>query len=42
MGELMFGYLAYIDDQWLCESDGQMMYDPIAWRELPEPYKGEQ
>ena len=29
-GEEVFGYLAYEDDQWLCESDGCMMYDPIA------------
>ena len=40
-GEEMFGYLGYEDDQWLCESDGCMMYDPIAWCEKPEPYKGE-
>lgn len=38
-GEEMFGYLAYEDEQWLCESDGCMMYDPIAWREKPEPYR---
>lgn len=38
-GEMMFGYLAYEDDQWLCASDGEMMYDPIAWREKPEPYR---
>ena len=40
-GELMFGYLAYEDEQWLCESDGSMMVDPIAWREKPEPYQEE-
>lgn len=38
-GEEMFGYLSHEDDQWLCESDGCMMYDPIAWREKPEPYQ---
>ena len=38
-GEEMFGYLAYEDDQWLCASDGCVMYDPIAWREKPEPYR---
>ena len=38
-GEEMLGYLAYEDEQWLCESDGCVMYDPIAWREKPEPYK---
>ena len=40
-GEEMFGYLSYEDDQWLCVSDDCMMYDPIAWREKPEPYRGE-
>ena len=39
-GEEMFGYLSYEDDQWLCVSDDCMMYDPIAWREKPEPYRG--
>lgn len=38
-GELMFGYLAYEDEQWLCESDGSMMVDPIAWCEKPKPWK---
>lgn len=38
-GEIMFGYLAYEDEQWLCASDGCMMYDPIAWSEKPEPYR---
>ena len=38
-GEEMFGYLSYEDDQWLCVSDDCMMYDPIAWREKPEPYQ---
>lgn len=41
-GEELIGWLSYSDDQWLCESDGEMMYDPIAWREKPEPWKGEQ
>lgn len=40
-GEEMFGYLAYEDEQWLCASDGCVMYDPIAWREKPEPYREE-
>lgn len=40
-GEEMFGYLAYEDNQWLCVSDDCMMYDPIAWREKPEPYQEE-
>ena len=38
-GNEMFGYLAYSDDQWLCENEHEMMYDPIAWREKPEPYQ---
>lgn len=40
-GEELIGWLSCEDDQWLCESDGEMMYDPIAWRELPEPWRGE-
>ena len=39
-GEVMFGYLAYEDNQWLCVSDDCMMYDPIAWSEKQEPYRG--
>lgn len=37
-GEELIGWLSYNDDQWLCESDGEMMYDPVAWREKPKPY----
>ena len=40
-GEELIGWLGYNDNQWLCESDGEMMYDPIAWREKPEPYREE-
>lgn len=40
-GEEMFGYLAYEDEQWMCDSDNSVMYDPIAWCEKPEPWKGE-
>ena len=40
-GKEMFGYLVYEDEQWLCASDGCVMYDPIAWREKPEPYREE-
>lgn len=40
-GEELIGWLSYNDDQWLCESDGEMMYDPIAWREKPKPYREE-
>ena len=38
-GEQIIGFLVYADDQWLCESTESMMYDPIAWMPLPEPYK---
>ena len=43
-GEELIGWLSYNNDQWFCESDGGIVYDPIAWREKPEPYreKGEQ
>lgn len=41
-GEELIGWLSYSDDQWLCESDGEMMYDPIAWREKPETWRGEE
>ena len=40
-GEEMFGYLIYEDEQWLCESDGCVMCDPIAWCEKPKPYQEE-
>ena len=40
-GEELIGWLYYEDDQWICESDGEMMYDPIAWREKPEPWRGD-
>ena len=41
-GNEIIGYLAYVDEQWLCESETEMMYDPVAWMEKPEPWKGEQ
>lgn len=40
-GAELIGWLSYSDDQWLCESDGATMYDPIAWREKPEPWRGD-
>ena len=40
-GEEMIGWLSHNDDQWLCESEWEVMYDPIAWREKPEPYRVE-
>lgn len=39
-GEEILGYLGYADEQWICESEDCVMYDPIAWMEKPEPYKG--
>lgn len=39
-GEERLGYLEYADEQWMCASEGYVMYDPIAWMEKPEPYKG--
>lgn len=33
----LVGYLSYSHDQWLCESDECMMYDPVAWMPLSEP-----
>ncbi|MGJ1079019.1 hypothetical protein ACR77U_13340 [Enterococcus faecium] len=38
-GEFIIGYLDCKDEQWLCESDDSLMYDPVAWCELPKPYK---
>ena len=39
-GHKIIGYLDYNDDQWLCESDAEMMYDPVIWTSLPDnPYK---
>lgn len=38
-GEELIGYLSYSDDQWLCESDSEILYDPVGWRELPKPLK---
>lgn len=40
-GEELIGWLSYVDDRWFCESDGEIMYDPVAWREKPEPYRKE-
>ncbi len=38
-GEFIIGYLDYKDEQWICESDSSLMYDPVAWCELPKAYK---
>ena len=38
-GEMIIGYLVeYSDDQWLCESETEILYDAVAWREKPKPY----
>ena len=48
-GEMVVGYYDYDDCEWLvqCSSEYYSGLDisddePIAWMELPEPYKGEQ
>lgn len=41
-GDEFVGFLEYEDDQWICESECDVLYDPIAWRELPEPWRGEE
>ena len=38
---IIIGYLHYMDEQWMCESDSEVMYDAIAWRNLPETYRGD-
>lgn len=38
-GEELIGYISCSDEQWLCESEEMLMYDPIAWMPLPQPYK---
>ena len=38
-GEFIIGYVDCKDKQWICESDSSLMYDPVAWCELPKPYK---
>lgn len=40
--EELIGWLSCKDDQWLCESEVEIMYDPVAWMEKPKPWKGEQ
>jgi len=40
-GNIIIGYLHYADEQWMCESDSEVMYDAIAWRNLPKTYKGD-
>lgn len=40
-GEMIIGYIAYHDEQWICESETEFLYDPIAWMPLPEPYREE-
>ena len=38
-GEFIIRYLDCKDEQWICESDDSIMYDSVAWCELPKPYK---
>ena len=38
---IIIGYLNYIDEQWMCESDSEVMYNAVAWRNLPETYEGD-
>ena len=38
-GAFIIGYLYCKDEQWICESDDSIMHDPVAWCELPKPYK---
>lgn len=40
-GEELIGWLSCEDGQWLCESETEMMYDPVAWMEKPKPWRGE-
>ena len=40
-GNIIIGFLHYMDEQWMCESDGEVMYDAIAWRNTPKTYKGD-
>lgn len=40
-GDMIIGYLDRKNEQWLCESDSEMMFGAIAWRDLPETYKGD-
>ena len=39
----LIGYLGYNADaeEFVCESDGCIMYQVIAWMEKPEPYRPE-
>lgn len=40
-GGMIIGYLRH-DKQWVCESETEIMYEPLAWMPLPEPYKRRQ
>lgn len=40
-GNELIGWLFYSNGKWICESEGEIMYDTIAWMKLPEPWKGE-
>lgn len=38
-GNELIGWLFYSNGQWVCESNGEIMYNTIAWMPLPKPYK---
>ena len=38
-GNELIGWLFCSNDQWICESKGEIMYGTIAWMPLLEPYK---
>ena len=38
-GNELIGWLFYSNGQWICESEGEIMYDTIAWMPRPKPYK---
>lgn len=40
-GDMVIGYLYYKDEQWMCESDSEILLGAVAWRDLPETYKGD-
>ena len=41
-GNELVGWLFYNNNQWICESEGEIMYGTIAWMPPPEPYQGGQ
>lgn len=37
-GEMIIGYLVYYGKQWICESETEILFNPVAWMEKPERY----